>query len=112
MGAPVDTSWYPGGSTCLNDGNRPSWQQNKYMDQSICCTSHFSWAFKDCMGESDSTQVPTSNPTHQPSASPTKTRTSSPEASATTSTTTYTSTASTTTSTTTTTSTASTTAIT
>ena len=45
-----DTSWYPGNGKCINNGNAPDWQHNKYLLQSQCCTSHFNWAYNDCMG--------------------------------------------------------------
>ena len=51
-----DTRWYPGTSKCLNDGKAPSWQSNMYASQSICCSSHFNWDYKNCLGEK---QLPT-----------------------------------------------------
>ncbi|KAK1733670.1 zinc-dependent metalloprotease (family M12A) [Skeletonema marinoi] len=47
---PVDTRWYPGASKCMNDGQAPSWQHNKYSSQSTCCKSHFNWGYNGCMG--------------------------------------------------------------
>jgi len=77
--APVDTSWYPGGSMCFNDGKRPSWQQNKYTNQSTCCNTHFSWAFDDCMGiKPEPTPNPTRKPTRKPTSKPTRKPTSNP----------------------------------
>jgi hypothetical protein len=50
----VDTRWYPdqsgAGTKCKNDGQAPSWMHHKYVDRSSCCTSHFNWAYHDCMG--------------------------------------------------------------
>jgi len=48
--APLDTKWYPGTATCLNDGEAPLWQRNKHNTQSQCCSSHFNWNYNNCMG--------------------------------------------------------------
>jgi len=48
--APVDTKWYPGTATCVNDGQAPPWQRNKHNTQSLCCRSHFNWNYDNCMG--------------------------------------------------------------
>ena len=47
-----DSSWYPdtNGNKCLNDGNAPGWQKNKYSSQTACCTQHFNWDTATCMG--------------------------------------------------------------
>ena len=54
--ASIDTRWYPdqsstsAGTKCKNDGLAPTWMHHKYVDRSTCCTSHFNWAYNDCMG--------------------------------------------------------------
>ncbi len=51
--AVADARWYPdlGGATkCKNDGGAPSWLHHRYASQSACCTSHYGWAYYDCMG--------------------------------------------------------------
>mmetsp|Transcript_14761 Transcript_14761/g.30173 ORF Transcript_14761/g.30173 Transcript_14761/m.30173 type:complete len:556 (-) Transcript_14761:50-1717(-) len=49
-----NNGWYPdmvsNTNKCLNDGNPPSWLSYSYTSQSSCCTSHFNWAYNDCMG--------------------------------------------------------------
>ena len=39
-----------GAKKCKNDGTAPFWWQYRYVSQSSCCTSHFNWAYHDCMG--------------------------------------------------------------
>ena len=53
--ASIDTRWYPdqsgaAGAKCKNDGLAPSWMHHKYGSQATCCSSHYSWAYNDCMG--------------------------------------------------------------
>ena len=48
--APVDTRWYPGSGKCINDGQAPTWQHNRYTGQDTCCSSHFNWDYNNCMG--------------------------------------------------------------
>ncbi|KAL3827400.1 hypothetical protein ACHAXA_003134 [Cyclostephanos tholiformis] len=47
------SQWYPdetGLAKCKNDDNAPSWLHHRYSSQATCCTTHFSWAYNDCMG--------------------------------------------------------------
>ncbi|KAL3773505.1 hypothetical protein ACHAW5_000502 [Stephanodiscus triporus] len=52
-GTTLNAKWYPdpsGLTKCNNDGKAPSWMHHKYDLQTTCCSSHFSWAYNDCLG--------------------------------------------------------------